>query len=158
MGQEIERKFTVRGESWKHNAESKLYKQGYIDTSPESTVRVRLIEDQAFLTIKGRAVRGVRSEFEYEIPAPDANEILATLCKKPVIDKRRYVVQHNGMKWEIDEFHQDNAGLILAEVELSSIDQEIVLPEWIDVEVTNDPRYYNSNLVKFPYSKWSKRD
>ena len=106
------------------------------------------------LTIKGLTVGTTRAEYEYPIPVDDANQMLDTLCEQPVIDKTRFIVEHNGMTWEIDEFDGANAGLIVAEVELDSEDQTIELPEWIGDEVSHDPRYFNANLIAHPYTEW----
>jgi CYTH domain-containing protein len=156
MGKEIERKYLVKSDVFKSLAEPVNYRQGYLSTVKERTVRVRTINDQGFLTIKGITVGASRVEYEYDIPAGDATEMLNNLCEKPLIEKNRYKVKHNGLTWEIDEFFGDNNGLIVAEVELDSEDQKIDLPDWIGEEVTSDPRYFNSNLTKNPYKNWKK--
>ena len=154
MGTEIERKFLLRDESWKAGASGKLYRQGYLSAAVERNVRVRIIGEQGFLTVKGKASGITRLEFEYEVPLADAERMLDELCLKPLIEKTRYRVEHRGMLWEIDEFAGDNAGLVVAEVELSEEQQEIEFPRWVGREVTDDPRYLNSNLVERPYIRW----
>jgi adenylate cyclase len=154
MGKEIERKFLIRGEAWKSLAKGTAYRQGYLNSAKERTVRIRTIADKAFLTIKGLTVGATRAEYEYEIPPADCNAMLDTLAEKPLIEKNRYKVPFAGLTWEIDEFFGDNAGLVVAEVELGSEGQGFEKPEWIGEEVTTDPRYFNSNLIKHPYKNW----
>jgi adenylate cyclase len=120
---------------------------------PERTVRVRLLGERAFLTVKGPTAGASRAEFEYAIPPDDARAML-DLCEKPLIEKTRYVVPHGGLVWEIDEFHGANAGLVVAECELASEDQPLDKPDWVGEEVTGDARYYNSSLVARPFSTW----
>ncbi|NWF60184.1 MAG: CYTH domain-containing protein [Fischerella sp.] len=153
MAKEIERKFLLKGDDWRKLAEGSVYRQGYIPTQG-ATVRVRIVGNQGYLTIKGPSVKYSRSEFEYPIPIEDAKEMLETLCDRPLIEKIRYKVEWGGLIWEIDEFEGVNKGLILAEVELSDEKQEIELPSWIGEEVSSNPRYYNRNLVKYPFSQW----
>lgn len=154
MGKEIERKFLVRGDLWRSLAKGTLYRQGYLNSAKERTVRIRTIDARAFLTIKGVTVGATRSEYEYEIPLTDCNAMLDALAEKPIIEKKRYKVPLKGLIWEIDEFFGENAGLIVAEVELESETQIFEKPEWVGEEVTADPRYFNSNLIKHPYSQW----
>lgn len=154
MGKEIERKYLVKNNDWKKGAEGTSYRQGYLSTVKERTVRVRTIADKGFLTIKGITVGATRAEYEYEIPASDANEMLSQLCEQPIIEKNRYKIDFEGLTWEVDEFFGDNDGLTVAEVELNSEDQKIVLPSWIGDEVSSDPRYFNSNLTKHPFKDW----
>ncbi|WP_341526332.1 CYTH domain-containing protein [Nostoc sp. UHCC 0302] len=154
MPKEIERKFLVKGDSWRRLAEGSFYSQGYISTQKKATVRVRIAGNQGYLTIKGPSVKYSRSEFEYPIPIEDAQEMLDTLCDRPLIEKTRYKVEYSGLIWEIDEFDGINKGLIIAEVELSDENQQIELPIWIGEEVSDDPKYFNSNLVKHPFSQW----
>jgi adenylate cyclase len=154
MGKEIERKFLVRSEAWRSLAKGTSYRQGYLNSAKERTVRIRTIGDKAFLTIKGLTVGATRSEYEYEIPLADCNAMLDALAEKPIIEKKRYKVPREGLTWEIDEFFGENDGLIVAEVELKSETQIFEKPEWVGEEVTADPRYFNSNLIKHPYSKW----
>jgi len=154
MGVEIERKFLVKDDQWRRFGPGVRYRQGYLTTEIERTVRVRVVGNKGFLTIKGKTRKSKRNEFEYEIPIKDARWMLDVLCKKPLIEKIRYTIKYKGLIWEIDEFLGVNEGLILAEVELSAEDQVINLPEWIGQEVTGDPAYYNANLVIKPYSQW----
>jgi len=153
MGKEIERKFRVIKDTWR-NVKGTRYRQGYLNSAKERNVRVRTMEDKAYLTIKGIAIGASRMEFEYEIPLRDADELLE-ICEKPLIEKTRYKVQEGGFVWEVDEFLRENQGLIVAEVELESEDQEFPKPDWVGEEVTGDPRYFNSNLIKNPYTNWS---
>ena len=152
MAEEIERKYLVTGEDWRAGTGS-AFRQGYLSTVKERTVRVRLVGDRGFLTIKGITVGATRAEFEYSIPADEAAELLE-LCEQPIIDKTRHVVEHAGLTWEIDEFHGVNQGLIVAEVELESENQHVALPVWVGDEVTDDPRYFNANLIAHPFSDW----
>lgn len=154
MAQEIERKYLLQGDSWRELAIGSVYCQGYIATKNQVTVRVRIVGQQGYLTIKGPSVKCSRLEFEYPIPVEDAQEMLNTLCEQPLIEKIRYKVQWGGLTWEIDEFDGLNQGLILAEVELNDANQEIELPPWIGEEVSHDHRYFNSYLVKHPFSQW----
>ncbi|MGB3135621.1 MAG: CYTH domain-containing protein [Nodosilinea sp.] len=155
MGQEIERKFLVVGDGWRIAAQGELLCQGYIPTQDARTVRVRQIGDRAYITLKGPAVGLVRPEFEYPIPLEDARLILDTLCQPPFVEKTRHRLPLGDIVWEIDEFWGDNQGLIVAEVELTSPDQFVDLPEWVGAEVTDDPRYQNSSLARAPFSSWS---
>lgn len=154
MGIEIERKFLLKDVSFKEAATSKsLYKQGYIEGPLTATVRVRVIEDKGYMTIKSKSVNFTRSEYEYEIPLADAEEMLALLCGNKV-EKYRYIVWHAGKRWEVDEMLEANAGLFLAELELQSEDETFELPDWLGEEVTHDFRYRNSYLALNPYKKW----
>ncbi|MGI9319844.1 MAG: CYTH domain-containing protein [Thiogranum sp.] len=153
MGTEIERKFLVKEGPWREAA-AETYRQGYLSTVKERTVRVRTINDKGYLTVKGVSVGASRLEFEYEIPVADARELLDNLCEKPLIEKQRYKLDHGGLTWEIDVFFGDNEGLIVAEVELQSEDQVFERPDWVADEVTSDPRYFNANLINKPYSNW----
>lgn len=152
MATEIERKFRVKEGSWR-NAKGMRYRQGYLNSAKERVVRVRTINDKGYLTIKGLTVGASRLEFEYEIPRADA-DLLLDICEKPLIEKTRFKVIEGGFVWEIDEFFGDNRGLIVAEVELDSEDQDFPKPDWVLEEVTGDPRYFNSNLIKKPYKMW----
>lgn len=155
MGVEIERKFLLAGEGWRQAVARSLHiRQGYLG-GERCSVRVRIDDDRATLNIKSCRLGAVRSEFEYEIPHADAEELLA-LAAGPVLAKRRHLVEHAGMLWEIDEFEGDNAGLIVAEIELDDVDAAFERPGWLGAEVTDDPRYYNVNLVREPYSRWSE--
>jgi adenylate cyclase len=153
MAIEIERKFLVKGDEWKSLAEGVLYRQGYLPTQSGVTVRVRIIGDRAYLTIKSPNVGNSRSEYEYPIPLEDGKEMLDNLCDRPLIEKIRYKIPHEDLIWEVDEFLGENQGLIIAEVELEEEDRIIKLPNWIDREVS-DSKYFNANLVKNPYSQW----
>jgi len=154
MPQEIERKFLIKGEDWRVPGAGIPYRQGYLSTVPERTVRVRLIRDKGYLTVKGITVGATRAEYEYAIPAGEAGEMLDNLCERPLIEKTRYRIEHHGLTWEVDEFEVDNAGLIIAEVELDEEGQNIMLPDWVGKEVTGDSRYYNANLIAAPYTTW----
>ncbi|MEJ6480406.1 CYTH domain-containing protein [Nostoc punctiforme UO1] len=154
MAKEIERKFLVKGDSWRGLVEGSVYRQGYIATQDKAAVRIRIVGEKSYLTIKGRSIKYSRLEFEYPIPVEDAQEMLEALCERPFIEKTRYKIQSGGWIWEIDEFDGVNKGLILAEVELTDENQEIELPSWIGQEVSDDSRYFNSNLVKHPFSQW----
>jgi len=154
MGEEIERKFLVIGDSWRDVAEGTPYRQGFLSTEPERTVRVRVAGSRGSITIKGKTVGARRAEFEYEIPVSDAQNMLDTLCKRPLIEKVRYALPIGRHIWEIDVFEGENAGLVVAEIELGSEDEAFDKPEWAGDEVTDDPRYFNSNLVGRPYSSW----
>ncbi|HIG76707.1 MAG: CYTH domain-containing protein [Nitrospinaceae bacterium] len=154
MGKEIERKYLIKDDSWRKYASGTTYRQGYLSTVKERTVRVRTIDDKGFLTIKGITIGATRREYEYEIPTADANEMLDELCEKPIIEKTRFKISHTGLTWEIDEFAGVNQGLIVAEVELESEDQNIDFPPWVGEEVSGDPRYFNSNLIANPYANW----
>jgi adenylate cyclase len=153
MANEIERKFLVIGRDWRRAAAGRRFRQGYLATDSERAVRVRTIGDQGFLTIKGRTRGATRAEYEYPIPFDDA-EALLDICLRPLIEKVRYAISYQGLVWEVDEFLGENAGLVIAEVELESETQEIVKPDWVGTEVTGDPRYYNANLVHRPFTRW----
>lgn len=155
MGQEIERKFLVNREKWQAPDEGCYFRQGYLSTHPHCIIRIRITGDQAYLTLKGKSKGLVRPEFEYSIPLSDAQQILEELHQGPLIEKVRYRLTHHNLVWEVDEFLGDNTGLILAEVELSDPLQPVDLPQWIDQEVTDDARYYNSNLINHPYRQWN---
>jgi adenylate cyclase len=152
MGVEIERKFLVRGDGWKTGS-AVLYRQGYLNRDKNRTVRVRIAGDAAFLTVKGVSVGATRAEFEYAIPLSDAKGLL-TLCDGPLVEKNRHLVRVESTLWEVDEFLGDNAGLVVAEVELAQEDQPFSRPEWLGQEVTSDARYFNSNLAITPFAKW----
>jgi adenylate cyclase len=154
MGKEIERKFLVKGDSWRAQAHGKRYRQGYLSTVKERTVRVRTVGDQGYITIKGITTGASRAEYEYEISLADANEMLDQLCQRPIIEKTRYRIPQGDIAWEIDEFEGDNRGLIVAEVELKDEHQSVTMPAWIGQEVTDDPRYFNANLVAKPFTTW----
>ena len=150
MATEIERKFLVQGDEWRWLGVGVIYRQGYVANINGRTVRVRVVGEQGYLTIKGPTIGTSRAEFEYKIPVEDAQELLETLCDRPLIEKTRYKINIGDLIWEVDEFWGENQGLILAEVELETEDQSIDIPPWIGKEVTSDPRYYNVNLAKNP--------
>lgn len=150
MGKEIERKFLLKNEEWKQFiSESYLIKQGYLNSNPDRTVRVRILKDKGILTIKSKTVGISRLEFEYDIPLSDANELIE-LCEKPFIEKVRNIVVNKSQIWEIDEFGGENKGLVLAEIEIESESTKVDLPTWIGKEVSHDAKYFNSNLFKNP--------
>jgi adenylate cyclase len=155
MAVEIERKFLMSGNDWRDGAQGIHYRQGYLNLDPERTVRVRIAGEHGFLTIKGSSEGASRAEFEYPIPLVDARLLLDVLCHQPQIEKVRFRIDYAGLTWEVDEFLGENAGLVLAEVELESPDQVVELPPWIGREVTGDQRYYNAWLSQHPFSGWS---
>lgn len=154
MASEIERKYLVDVAQWKPRGPGTLYRQGYLSSQKERTVRVRIHGTTGVLTIKGPNRGVTRAEFEYPIPLADATELLA-LCEVPIIEKTRHAEEHGGKTWEIDVFHGANAGLVIAEVELESETQSVEIPPWASREVSDDPRYYNSNLIAHPFSTWT---
>lgn len=156
MGTEVERKFLVKQDRWRPQGEGVHFKQGYLNSQKERVVRVRIEGASAKLTIKGLTTGVTRSEFEYPIPVEDAAVLLEHLCEQPLIDKHRHVERHGGRTWEIDVFHGDNDGLVVAEIELASDTDTPELPAWIGEEVSGDPRYFNSNLLKNPYRNWHR--
>ena len=154
MALEIERKFLLKDDSWTSRvARSHVLKQGYLASLPGPTVRIRTSDQSAFLTIKGKTTGISRVEFEYEIPMEEALELLKLSANAP-IEKTRHIVKADGHVWEIDVFEGANLGLVLAEVELQSEDEQIVLPAWIGMEVSDDPRYFNSYLSQNPFNEW----
>ncbi|WLI87648.1 CYTH domain-containing protein [Massilia sp. R2A-15] len=154
MGVEIERKFLLAGDRWRTLGTPVLLRQGYLSSDPGRVVRVRVDGNQAYLTIKGRSEGATRGEWEYPIPLDEANELLERLCEKPLIEKTRRAISFRGNTWEVDEFLGVNQGLVVAEIELASEDQQFDKPDWIGEEVTHDARYYNSSLVRKPFSSW----
>lgn len=163
MGIEIERKFLLAGDGWRDAAHKVVpMAQGYLNDlaivdsgAMQTSVRVRIEGDAAFLNIKSREARPSRQEFDYEIPVADARALLA-LCVGGTIDKRRHYVQHAAHLWEIDEFLGDNTGLVVAEIELGSVDEAFARPAWIGAEATHAQRYYNLALASRPYSQWAE--
>ena len=153
MAVEIERKFLVDTSKLPPLPKPYIIKQGYIAAS-DATVRVRICDDNAFLTLKGRAKGLTRSEFEYPIPLSDAHAMLSELCIHPFISKKRYLIQHEGHTWELDIFEGENEGLVIAEIELTGETEPFDKPEWVTQEVSHDPRYRNAYLVKQPFCKW----
>ena len=158
MAFEIERKFLVKGDAWRGVAEPVRMRQGYVATKEGTTVRVRIVGDKAFLTLKDHAVGLVRHEFEYPIPCDDAEAILDTMCGN-LVEKNRYRIpaKEPGLVWEVDEYFGANAPLVTAEIELPDDKTVVELPEWIGVDVTNDHRYKNNNLAEHPYAEWRER-
>jgi CYTH domain-containing protein len=154
MAIEIERKFLVINDGWKSAAAGVICRQGYIPATDDFSVRIRTADDKAFIAVKQRRTGIARAEYEYAIPLSDAAEMLASLERGGIVEKVRYEVPFEGLTWEVDVFGGDNKGLIVAEVELTSEEQPIVLPGWVGQEVTDDPRYLNVNLSKYPYSLW----
>lgn len=155
MALEIERKFLLASDAWRAMARSRqLMRQGYLTGGSRCSVRARIAGDQAWLNIKAKRSGMTRVEFEYPIPVDDADEILSDLCEGPLVEKYRHEVRVGDHVWEIDEFVGDNAGLIVAEIELGSEQEHFERPSWLGAEVTDDQRYYNFNLVKQPYREW----
>jgi adenylate cyclase len=154
VGIEIERKFLVVADDWKTLAKPVFMRQGYLSSQANRVVRVRIEGQIAMLTIKGKTVGIARGEWEYPIPLSDAQELLDGLCEQPLIEKNRYRIAIDDLVWEVDEFFGDNAGLVVAEVELSSVDQVFVKPAWCGEEVSHDHRYANANLFKHPFKLW----
>ncbi len=155
MALEIEHKFLLKNDDWRKQViRSVNYRQGYLCGNDKTSIRIRTSDTNAWLNIKSATIGNHRQEFEYEIPLTEANEMLDTLCHQPLIEKTRFFVNHDRHLWEIDEFSGDNAGLIVAEVELKSLDENFSLPDWAGQEVTDDLRYYNNNLCKNPYKNW----
>lgn len=153
---EIERKFLVSNDHWRKLADAgTAYIQGYLCRPGRASVRVRIEGQLAFVNIKSASLDIKRLEYEYPVPVSEARELLDNLCEKPLIEKTRYKLQHQGLTWEIDCFKNDNQGLIVAEVELESVDQVFDRPDWLGEEVSSDPRYYNVNLVRHPFKDWT---
>ncbi|MGQ0656861.1 MAG: CYTH domain-containing protein [Chromatiales bacterium] len=157
MGKEIERKFLVRHDGWRQRiAKSVHLCQGYLHTGAGSacSIRVRVEGEEARLNIKSATLGTTRTEFDFSIPAADGQAILDELCARPFVEKTRHYVEHAGHWWEIDVFEGENAGLIVAEIELKDADEQFERPEWLGEEVSHDPRYYNVSLVQSPYRNW----
>ena len=155
MATEIERKFLVSNASWQESVyDKKPMQQGYLVSDATRSIRIRIAGAKAYLNIKSGTLGISRSEYEYAIPLADAREMLAALCSKPLIEKTRYFVRYGGHIWEIDVFEGDNAGLVVAEVELLDANETLELPPWAGEEVSHDLRYYNSQLVAHPYKNW----
>ncbi len=154
MGVEIERKFLLKNSDWKKQVDTVIHiQQGYLCSDKEKTVRIRVSGKRAWITIKGESIGMSRAEFEYDIPFEEGSSLIG-LCEKPIIDKKRYIIKTNEVIWEIDEFAGLNSGLTIAEVELENEEKTFDLPEWLGKEVTGDPKYYNSSLIKNPFTKW----
>ena len=156
MGVEIERKFLVVGDDWRSAVSSSTrIVQGYLASTPEVTVRVRVRGERAYLTIKGRSSGISRSEYEFDIPVADAEAMLTDLAQGPVIEKTRHLLEVDGHTWELDVFAGANEGLVMAEIELGSADEQFTVPSWAGRDVSDDARYYNVNLARTPYSLWA---
>ncbi|MGZ5210390.1 MAG: CYTH domain-containing protein, partial [Kaistella sp.] len=155
MPLEIERKFLVKKELWQQwdKPSGELFRQGYLLTDPKKTIRVRQTADKGFITIKGISVGATRTEYEYEIRVSEAEELLDHFCGSE-LSKNRFKILFEGKLWEVDEFLGDNEGLIVAEIELQSEDEIFSIPNWADIEVTSEEKYYNSNLTLNPYKNW----
>lgn len=158
MGQEIERKYLVDHSKWQQleKPAGQLYRQGYLLTDPNKTIRVRQTTDKGFLTIKGLSICATRPEYEYEIPFDEAKELLDNFSTSE-LSKLRYKIMLDNKVWEVDEFLGDNIGLIVAEIELISEEESFSIPKWIDKEVTGQEKYYNSNLTIEPYKNWKEK-
>jgi len=154
LGIEIERKYLVKSDEWKLLGKKKYYQQGYLLIDRSRTLRIRIIDNFGFLTIKGSSIGISRSEFEYKIPVDDAKFMLENLCEKPLIEKYRSKIKLDEITWEVDEFIGENEGLIVAEVELKNKNQKFNIPDWIGEEVTGNSKYNNSYLVRHPFKKW----
>jgi adenylate cyclase len=156
MGTEIERKFLLANDGWRRAvSRSEAMRQGYI-ASGAASVRVRISGAEARLNIKAARLGAVRDEYEYAIPLRDGEEMLDRLARSGLVEKTRHSVVHDGFEWEIDEFHGENAGLCVAELELDEVGQEFPKPAWLGSEVTHLARYYNVSLVDRPYSLWTE--
>ncbi len=154
MAIEIERKFLVTNDEYKSGAKGTYYRQGYISIDNRRVVRIRVAGKKAYLTFKSLISERSRSEYEYKIPVHDALELLDKLCLKPIIEKIRYEIEYANHRWVVDEFLAENAGLVVAEIELENEDQKFSKPSWLGKEVSGDPRYLNANLVVNPYKNW----
>jgi adenylate cyclase len=157
MGVEIERKFRVMNDDWRAAVQREEWlRQGYMASSPQVSIRVRTDGRQGYLNIKGATLGVERAEYDYPIPANEADELLDTLCDRPLIEKTRYHLEYAGYHWEVDVFAGDNAGLVVAEIELPAVDAPFARPPWVGAEVSDDPRYYNVSLVHHPYKDWER--
>lgn len=158
MGTEIERKFLVIGDGWRAGAKPIAIRQGYLCRGAGAVVRVRTMGESAYLTIKSGGAGISRLEFEYAVPPEDANVLLDTCCRRPLIEKTRYEADVNGLLWVIDVFAGENEGLVVAELELASEDQVFDLPPWVGAEVSAQPRYFNAALSERPFSAWTAEE
>lgn len=159
MAIEIEHKFLLISDEWRELvSRSILYRQGYLSNNKSASVRVRIAGDTANINVKGMVIGLQRPEYEYPIPLNDAHEMLDGLCQGPLIEKTRHFVEYAGKTWEIDEFHGDNAGLVVAEVELAAVDEVFERPDWVGSDVSGVERYYNMALVARPYCEWSEAE
>ena len=155
MPAEIERKFLISNENWRKSVcrQARII-QGYLANTETGSIRVRVSGEQAFLNIKSMTLGIERTEFEYPIPLDDAYYLLENICLRPVIEKTRYFVEHGTHLWEIDVFAGENSGLVVAEIELSDVEEDFHRPDWIGPEVSDDPRYYNVRLIDEPFCQW----
>jgi adenylate cyclase len=154
VAQEIERKFLVKNDSWRSaTLHSSEYRQAYLANNERCSVRVRIEGDQAKLNIKTATLGVTRGEYEYSLPLHEAKEMLDRICG-PALEKTRHLIEYGGHRWEIDEFHGSNEGLIVAEIELQSEHEPFERPSWLGVEVSDDPRYYNVCLAERPFCDW----
>lgn len=157
MGVEIERKFLVTSDAWREQAtRSERFRQGYLAEADKLSVRVRVSAAGGWLNIKGGGINMQRDEYEYAVPQDDANELLDRYCRRPLIEKTRHWVPVGEHVWEVDVFEGDNAGLVVAEIELGAVDETFEQPDWAGREVTHEARYYNIHLVAHPYSEWGQ--
>lgn len=156
MGIEIERKFLVINDGWRSQASGVFYCQGYVAKTEGVTVRIRVIGNQGFVTLKGKTKNYSRPEFEYPIPLEDAQEMMRLWCDY-VVEKNRYRIPMGNLVWEVDEFKGLNEGLVIAEVELEHPDQPVPLPDWVGTEVSHQSQYFNSSLAQSPYREWRGR-
>jgi len=155
MATEVERKFLVLNDDWRTQVSKQSpMRQGYLVGSDKASVRVRIAGDQGYLNIKSATLNVTRKEYEVAIPLADANEMLDNLCEHPLIEKTRYYIPAGEHTWEVDVFEGDNAGLVVAEIELSDEQETFHRPHWLGQEVSDDTRYYNVCLVKHPYKDW----
>lgn len=156
MKQEIERKFLLTNDTWRNGLTGTAYKQAYLSNNPDRVVRIRIAGDKGFITIKGKpAPKSIsRPEYEYEIPLEDAEYLYANLCEPGKIEKTRYLYEFKGHTWEIDEFHGENEGLVVAEIELELENESFEKPDWVGEDVSLDFKYSNGNLSKKPYKSW----
>lgn len=157
MSIEIERKYRVVADGYRAGHSVHIM-QGYICSSGDKVVRVRIADNMAFLTIKDATVGFARHEFEYPIPVEDAKLMLESICIQPIIDKTRWILEYSGKIWEVDEFHGDNEGLVVAEIELENAGETFDLPPWLGTEVTGKSQYYNACLFSHPFSLWSDEE
>ena len=158
MGIEIERKFLLKNDSWRDHYTKKMeLRQGYLSSSKGCTVRVRVADEESWITIKGKAENISRSEFEYLIPKADAENMLMEFSADSIVEKIRYFINYQGAEWVVDEFFGRNRGLVLAEIELKSEGVIFEKPAWLGEDVSNDYRYCNSNLSKNPYENWENK-
>ncbi len=155
MAKEIEHKFLILNDDWRKDADEGLHMvQAYMGSNEKSSIRIRIIGDSANLNIKSKTIGIQRSEYEYDIPVDEAKEMLESLCDRPFIEKTRFHVNYGGHEWEIDVFSGDNEGLVVAELEVSSVEEKFTLPDWVGEDVSNDPKYYNICLITHPYKDW----